>query len=320
MAYSGLRALTRLLSAQNTLSILIYHRVLARPDTFNPDDIDAQIFDRQMATLAACYNVLPLSEAVDALNANRLPPRAAAVTFDDGYADNFEVALPILQRHGVPATFFVASGFLDGGIMWNDKIIDCMRRCPSAVLDLDNLGLGSVQLESDQMRWHAAMNAIRKLKYFEPQARAQAVDAICDAASVSPPAGLMMTRTAVRQLRASGMEVGGHTLSHPILASLDDRAAEREIADNRDVLEQLIGEPVRLFAYPNGKPGHDYQRQHVAMVRKLGFKAAVSTAWGVARNGHDLYQLPRFTPWDTQPAKFALRLLHNQRRRNPVTV
>jgi hypothetical protein len=68
---------------------------------------------------------------------------------------------------------------------------------------------------------------------------------------------------------------------------------------------------VRLFAYPNGKPGRDYSREHVDMVRELGFEAAVSTAWGVGHAASDPYQLPRFTPWDKTPGRFALRLLHN---------
>lgn len=320
MAYPALRIVTRLLGSRGALSVLIYHRVLPRRDRFNPDDVDAGIFDWHMATLAACYNVLPLSEAVDALKADRLPPHAAAVTFDDGYADNFEVALPILKRHKVHATFFIASGFLDGGTMWNDKIIECMRRCETNPLDLRPLGFEIVQLDSEQDRWHAAQGLIRRLKYFEPAPREEAVAAICSLAPLSTASQLMLSSSALRQLAASGMEIGGHTVSHPILASLKGSAAEREIADNRDALEHITGQPVRLFAYPNGKPGQDYRREHVDLVRKLGFKAAVSTAWGAARSGGDLYQLPRFTPWDSRPAKFALRLLHNQTRRNPDQV
>lgn len=320
MAYPALRAATRLFSPRGTLSILIFHRVLAEPDSFNPDEIDASVFNRQVETLANCYQVLPLSEAVDALTANRLPARAAAITFDDGYADNFDVALPILQRHGVHATFFIASGFLDGGVMWNDKIIESIRHCESETLQLGPLGFGTLQLGQGAQRWQAAMNLIRQLKYLEPEPREQTVDAICRATRVKPPSNLMMTTSALRALASSGMEIGGHTVSHPILARLDPAAAEREIADNRSALEHITGQAIRLFAYPNGKPEQDYRREHVEAVRRLGFKAAVSTAWGVAHSRSDPYQLPRFTPWDTQPTKFALRLLQNQTRRNPVVV
>jgi peptidoglycan/xylan/chitin deacetylase (PgdA/CDA1 family) len=96
--------------------------------------------------------------------------------------------------------------------------------------------------------------------------------------------------------------------------------ARREIEESRDRLAAIINEPISLFAYPNGQPGRDYGPQHVRMVREAGFDAAVSTAAGVASSACDLFQLPRFTPWDRRPAKFALRLLLNRRNANPTTV
>ena len=88
------------------------------------------------------FNVIPLLDAVRHSAAGTLPPRAACITFDDGYADNAEVALPILQRHKLHATFFVATGFLNGGRMWNDTIIELVRRAPDGVLDFSAFGLG----------------------------------------------------------------------------------------------------------------------------------------------------------------------------------
>lgn len=317
MAYSALRAATYLMSARGTLSILIFHRVLAHHDNFNPDDIDATVFDRQIGFLADCYHVMRLDDAVDALLRGKLPPRAAVITFDDGYADNAEVALPIIQRHGVSATFFIASGFLDGGMMWNDKIIECVRRGEHRVVDLSRVGLGEIRLAPT---WQNAFDVIMRFKYLAPQAREEAIAALIEAAGISLPKKLMMTRAQVASLAARGMTIGAHTVHHPILASVDIETAEREIADNRAELEMITGEPVRLFAYPNGKPGQDYRREHVDLVRRLGFKAAVSTAWGVAHRASDVFQLPRFTPWDTRPHRFGLRLLHNQTRRVYATV
>ena len=317
MAYPALRAATYLMSARGTLSILIFHRVLARQDNFNPDDIDAEVFDRQIGFLAECYRVMALDEAVDALVRGKLPPRAAAITFDDGYADNAEVALPILKRHGITATFFVASGFLDGGMMWNDKIIECAKRGDNRIVDLARVDLGEVRLSPT---WQGAFDIIKKLKYLAPAAREEAIGMLIEAAGVTLPKNVMMARAQVANLTSNGMTVGAHTVHHPILASIALDEAEREIADNRAELEQITGEPVRLFAYPNGKPGHDYRREHVDLVRRLGFKAAVSTAWGVAQSSSDVFQLPRFTPWDTGPHRFGLRLLHNQTRRVYATV
>jgi peptidoglycan/xylan/chitin deacetylase (PgdA/CDA1 family) len=121
----------------------------------------------------------------------------------------------------------------------------------------------------------------------------------------------MMTTEQVRHLHASDMEIGAHTVTHPILAQLDPERAGSEIRESKTHLEAITGGRVTLFAYPNGKPGRDYRREHVGMVRELGFEAAVSTARGVAHAASDPFQLPRFTPWDRTPGKFLLRLYHN---------
>jgi peptidoglycan/xylan/chitin deacetylase (PgdA/CDA1 family) len=108
-----------------------------------------------------------------------------------------------------------------------------------------------------------------------------------------------------------GMEVGAHTVTHPILARLEDDVAYREIADGRDALRQITGEPISLFAYPNGVPRADYDERHVRMVERCGFAAACSTAPGVATRSTDRFQLPRFTPWDRARSRFAVRMARN---------
>ena len=256
-----------------------------------------------------------------AARAGKLPPRAAAcVTFDDGYADNAAVALPILRRRGVPATFFVATGFLDGGRMFNDSVIETVRRASGESLDGGSLGVGAVPIATMEARRAAIDVLIGALKYLpmgERQARVEALAAACGSAL---PTDLMMTGAQVRELVAGGMEVGGHTANHPILATLSPEEARAEIEDGRRRLEAITGAPVRLFAYPNGKPRQDYLPEHVRMVEEQGFEAAVSTAWGVSGPSSDLYQLPRFTPWDRTPARFLLRLLHNTFRRTSERV
>ncbi|HSW08976.1 polysaccharide deacetylase family protein [Aquabacterium sp.] len=295
------------------LSVLIFHRVLPEPDPLFPEEISAAQFDAICGWLAAWFNVLPLDQAVARLDAASLPPRALAITFDDGYADNHDVALPILQRHGLCATFFVATGFLDGGRMWNDTVIESLRRTPLARLDLDRLALplGAHDTATPAQRRQAIDTLIGRIKYLDIDARQNLVDDIAACAQVAPPTDLMMSSPQVRAMRAAGMGIGAHTVSHPILARLQPDAARAEMRASKQALEALLGEPVRLFAYPNGKPGEDYSPQSVALARELGFEAAVSTAWGAARRSTDRFQLPRFSPWDRTRARFGARLAHN---------
>lgn len=299
------------------LSVLIFHRVLPEVDPLFPHEMHAQRFDAACRWLARWFQVLPLDQAARQLREGCLPARAACITFDDGYADNCAVAMPILQRHGLTASFFIATGFLDGGRMWNDSIIESVRRCRYDKLDLGALGLGqeACSLATVAGRQSTIATLIDQIKYRPVDERLRIVSRLAQLASVQLPDDLMMTSDAVRTLRRGGMQIGAHTVTHPILARADAADAEREIVSSKQTLESLLQEPVTLFAYPNGKPGQDYCEQHVQMVRRTGFEAAVSTAPGVSSVGTDVFQMPRFTPWDRSQLRYGARLLANFRTR-----
>ena len=300
------------------LSILIFHRVLPRPDPLFPDLPDAVAFEVRMQWVKAWFNVLPLAQAIERLGAGTIPARALAITFDDGYADNEELAAPILKRLGMSATFFVATGFLGGGCMWNDQVIEALRGCAADTLDLGLLGLGSYSLASTEARRSAVSAVLTGIKHLEPARRQAAANAIAAAAGAPALPNLMMRPEQVRSLRALGMDVGAHTVTHPILTRLSRNAALDEMRTSKLELEHILGEPVRLFAYPNGVPVQDYAAEHANMARECGFDAAVSTAWGAASMASDRFQLPRFTPWDTARWRYGARLLGNFRRTEKV--
>lgn len=301
------------------LSVLIFHRVHARVDPLFPGEAHVHSFTRQMEWIKRWFNVLSLATAVEGLRGGRLPARPAVITFDDGYADNCTVALPILRSLGLTATFFVATGFLDGGRMWNDTLIETVRLARGPVLDLTSVGLDSYPVDTIERRQAAVHSLISRLKYVEPTERQRRVDAIAACAGVDLPDDLMLTAQQLREMAHAGMTVGGHTVNHPILTSLSDDQALAEMVDGRRRLEEIVGAPVRLFAYPNGKPDEDYAGAHVRLAREAGFDAAVSTAWGAARPGCDLYQIPRFSPWDRTAWRYGLRLADNLRRGDYAT-
>jgi peptidoglycan/xylan/chitin deacetylase (PgdA/CDA1 family) len=306
--------------AHARLSILIFHRVVARADPLFPEIPDAGQFERQMRWVARWFNVLPLTKAVQRLARGDLPARALAITFDDGYADNATVAAPLLRSLGLSATFFVTSGVLNGGRMWNDTVIEAVRAAARGTLDLSAHGLGVHEIGDAMSRRAAALQLIGAIKRDPAPRRAARVAAIAEAVGASLPDDLMMSSAQVRGLISLGMSVGAHTVTHPILSRVDDEAARFEIERGRDDLEQITGELIELFAYPNGVPGVDYEARHVQMVRSCGFAAALSTAHGCAARGADLFQLPRFTPWDRSQARYGLRMAANLLHRAPALV
>jgi peptidoglycan/xylan/chitin deacetylase (PgdA/CDA1 family) len=291
------------------LSILIYHRTLSAPDPILHDEIDAATFEGHMKLLASEFNVIPLGEACERLARGKLPARAACVTFDDGYADNEQVALPILKRFRIPATFFVSTGYSGGGIMFNDGVMEAVRRASAGTHDLSHLGLGVHQLGDSAMRRAAVDALIAHLKYRPAPERAGLVERLAEALCVPLPRNLMMSSAQLRRLHDEGMEIGAHTVNHPILAAVGEDEARAEIVGSKRALEAITGSPVTLFAYPNGKPGRDYGPQHVRIVREAGFAAAVSTIAGIAHRGSDPFQLPRFIPWGKDPLRLGVRLL-----------
>ena len=189
------------------LSVLIFHRVAARVDPLFPDDVDVRRFDEICTWLKRWFDVLPLDEAVLRLKTRTLPARAAVITFDDGYRDNCEVALPVLQRHDLCATFFIATGFLDGGCMWNDIVIEAVRRTNESVIDLRPLGIcGLARLDVGDMRQkRAAIDLVlRSLKYLPIDQRLDAALRMTALLGIRVPADNMMTSNQVRALRAAG--------------------------------------------------------------------------------------------------------------------
>lgn len=294
--------------ARGRLVILNFHRILESPDPMLASEPDAASFRWQMRVLADCFNVLPLHEALAALDAGRIPPRAVCITFDDGYRSTHDIALPILREFGFPATVFVTTGFIDTGSMWNDRILEALRTTTAQHLDLQDAGLGSYPLATLDERRAAIAVLTEKAKYLAPAKRQELVNRL-DLLGTRAYREPMLTRDMIRVLASQHIEIGAHTVSHPILTSLPDANALQEMVESKRELEAIIGRPVRYFAYPNGKRGLDFDERHVAMAREAGFEAAFTTAHGAAGNPDDRHALPRSRPWDTTRPFYVLRML-----------
>jgi len=293
------------------LSVLVFHRVLPAKDPLFPEILCAAEFDQLLGFLKQSWKVIGLDEAVQQIKGNGLPARALAITFDDGYADNAEIAVPILVRHGLRATFFIATEFLDGGRMWNDTVIEALRAAKGGDLDLSSLGFGVLPLASDVERRQAIDFLLPRIKYLDLEKRAQIVDAVGTRIGMPLPSDLMMRGEQVKAIRDQGMDIGAHTATHPILKGLSPERAREEIVGSKHALEELLGETVGLFAYPNGKAGVDYEQIHADFAKEAGFVAAASTRAGVLTPEGDLFHIPRFTPWDRDNLRFGLRLCKN---------
>lgn len=261
--------------------ILCYHGFA---ETQRAGCVSAAEFRRQLAYLTEHYTIVPLGEIVRALEAGApLPTRAVAITVDDGYRNFLTVALPILREFGVPATLAVCSTLTaEVGWIWADRF---QWLCDHAA-GVEELEAARRQETLLSLKRDSIARRDARIAEFEERAGVEI--------PVSPPTQLaLMSPSEVREVAASGLvEIAAHTCTHPIVARLDDEAARREISDCKGALEEIAGEPVTTFVYPNGLAG-DYLPQHAQVVRDAGYTAALVSSFGLVQRGASPYSLPR---------------------------
>ena len=290
------------------LAVLIYHRVGREADPLRPRMATASEFRGQMRVLARYFRPYMLAEGLRLLREGRLPSRSVAVTFDDGYADNVQVALPILREEGIPATFFIATSYLDGGRMWNDTVIEAVRRLVPGVHPFRYAGIDSIEVPHSLDRRALVLQLLGAIKHLPQGDRQASADALAGLVGQPLPGSLMMRREDMLTLAEAGMDIGGHTRSHPILSGLSAAGAEEEIAGGLDDIAAVTGRRPVLFAYPNGRRGVDYGDREVGLVRSLGLLAALVTNRGIVTRDSDLLQAPRLTPLHRRAGRFGLAL------------
>jgi len=301
--------LQRLGLKRSDLAVLTYHKVVSHAPPYLPGEFCNSTFDWQIRLLKTYFSVLSLSTAIELMNLDKLPPLAVAITFDDGYKNNFTEAMPILRNYRVPATIFIATRFINGGAMWNDVINECIRSTKIVHLDLRDIGLGSYSLISADERVLAIDEIKAGLKYVGEEKRRQSVSEIQRRCNVSLDSHLMMGKEELYGLSEFNIDIGAHSVSHPILSIIPDEEARQEISNSKLELERLSSIPVRFFAYPNGKPQKDFNDKHTQMVAASGYLAAFSSQYGTANKSLDQFALPRISVWGENAAQFILHIV-----------
>jgi peptidoglycan/xylan/chitin deacetylase (PgdA/CDA1 family) len=298
--HSGLLRLADLARRSDAL-VLRYHAITPGPDevAYATPDICLPVaaLRVQMAFVRRAYTVIPLAELVERVAGGApLPPRALAITFDDGYADNHDLALPVLARLGLTATVYVTTDSLEGGPpLWMAAVRALVLGSRGPALRVP--GLDPIALGPAGSRGPAARTLTRALV---PLAAAERADRIAAAAADAAVdleralTGTMMTWSHVRALARAGWTIGAHTMTHANVALAGPAAAEAEIAGARAAIAAAVGDPVVHFAYPNTGGAHRYFDDAVGgVLRRLGFRSAVTSRAGSVRAGSDPFVLPR---------------------------
>jgi peptidoglycan/xylan/chitin deacetylase (PgdA/CDA1 family) len=279
-------------------AVIYFHRVLTAPNPYFPDDPTVEELDLLLTILGECFRFASLQEIATRRCVTNNEKPMLGISFDDGYEDNYTHALPVLEKHGVKATFFVSSAGTREGILWQDKIIQCVEKVDGnpAYLNIggDNYsGLSNLDIASNLMR------SMKRQKVAE---REQTLDAwVCDI-GLKGFDRIMMTEKQIKTLADKGHHIGGHTHNHAILSAESIRFAKSEITENKEFLERVIQRPINLFCYPNGHPQLDINLDvHPQMLKEAGYIAAFTTLDGGIGMGDDPMLLPRFLPYRKNP-------------------
>jgi peptidoglycan/xylan/chitin deacetylase (PgdA/CDA1 family) len=295
--------------------VLMYHRV-ARVG-HDPWDLAVapDRFADQIERLARQRRIVELDWLAAELAAGRSPRNVAAITFDDGYLDVLENAVPVLERHGAPATFYLPTRLLGRpGEFWWDAIVRVILGAPELPAEFVlPFGTGPRRYATPERptgpRTDLHLAVWRDLQLCEDAERRDivaALEAQVPAARPAPPGDRPMTLAETERLVASPIAtIGAHTLTHPSLPARPAADLEHEVVTSCRDAAEIAGRPVRGFAYPYG----NYDARARAAVRKAGLAHAVTTEHGRALPGGDPNRLPRIQVGDWDGAAFSERLL-----------
>jgi peptidoglycan/xylan/chitin deacetylase (PgdA/CDA1 family) len=275
----------------------MYHRFSNDPHP-EPTVIDAATFDWQVREIRRWFNPVTLGDYLKKVReTGRVPPRTAIITVDDGYRDFHEIAYPILRKHGVRATFFVTVNFIEKKIwLWPDILRFALKNAQEKTISFSfestSFKVPTGDPESIRREWESLSDFCIRL---DDDKKWDLISKLLAAARVDLPQEPIteyapVTWEQIREMKEGGIEIGSHTMNHPILSKVrDERRLREEIGGSREAIEERIGDCVATFCYPNGTPW-DIDERVVAIVKEAGYHGAVVT---VGTPTNDLYRIPR---------------------------
>jgi peptidoglycan/xylan/chitin deacetylase (PgdA/CDA1 family) len=276
--------------------VLCYHG-LKRDDDVVEDWllVSESCFVRQMAYIAARFRCISLEQGMAELSGGSLPRASVCVTFDDGYRSNLSLALPILETFGIPATIYLATGFIGTArSLWTSRLLHGLSSGPPRSVTLEHFGLPALYFgKGRHARVHSFLEALKLLPAAQRRSVVMHLDALAGGDIHVPEAFSFLDWDEVRTLAAHPLiTIGAHTVDHEILSTLPDKDILPQISGSRDDVSAALGATPATFAYPNGR-AIDYDDRAVAALRMTGFTSAVTTIRGLNVNGVDPLEVRR---------------------------
>lgn len=275
--------------------ILMFHKINDERDPQNLT-IPPSVFDQILTEIKKKHKVVFLETLFDA-NGDLIVDDSVkfAITFDDGYRDNYDEAYPLLQKHNVPATIYLSYGHMTGELsFWYERVMSALHNTKKNFIDLKSIGFEKFDLESQNDQDFAINRIMLWLKNFPSKEREKKCDSIIDLLEIDPAdlkVSPMLTWGMVDEMKKNNVNFGSHTLTHPILSRENRGTIEKEVVESKKNLEEKTGQMMKGFAYPNGR-AEDYNDTVLEFTSNT-YQHACTTTSGINYAGQDPYQLKR---------------------------
>lgn len=236
----------------NGPQVLMYHRVTR--DEKVPG-ITPQIFEKHLQLLSKYYQVVDIDTAINTSKLESTAQAQVVLTFDDGYYDFYTQAWPLLKKYNLPASIYITTDFIEGGMwMWPDKVREILNQSALDNITLPNIGELSLSAEHYENNWHRISDYCLPMLETERSAYIDELALLFDVELPSRPPKRFsgLTWSQLQEMQADGLNIGSHTLSHPILTRISQEHLERELVQSKQIIEEKLTTTVKGICYPNG--------------------------------------------------------------------
>lgn len=306
--YTGLNRLYARCFNRSAARIILYHKVNDDINSFFPP-VTIRHFKEHIEYLAENYSVVSLSGIAGfAGGRTELPERSVAVTFDDGYSDIYENVLPFIKKHGYPVTVFLTSDCVKNqSVMWTDRLHQYFLRTTVKQIKLDIPDGVEFYLRNFEERKKACLRIKEYLKSVDEGEKHRIFDLLREKLSINVDDDmpeLMLTESQAVELNKSGVEIGSHSMTHPVLTKITGDKAREEIVISKAIIEKMIGSPVSCFSYPAGIYSAPIKNE----VINAGYLYACGVGGGMVHMGDDIFALNRIYITDCPVYIFAVEV------------
>jgi peptidoglycan/xylan/chitin deacetylase (PgdA/CDA1 family) len=299
--YSGMDRVLKGKKAQ-TLWILRYHSV----SDYHKDQnfryltpsiaVSPAVFETHIAFLSRNYRIISLADIAAWISGTTsLPRQAVAITFDDGYRDNYRYAYPILKKYGATATFYVVTDAIGNAEpLWTAEVRDIVYRASQKHITLDSIGSKRIDVSDERAKKQSIQSIGRIMRSADKKTRSKIVREMREKLTSGENGFLyqvMMSWDELREMKRGGMCIGSHTMSHPLLPEISPEEASIEIAGSKAKIEEELNAPVAHFSYPNPGESTHVNEAVKTLVRQAGYLTARTSSKGSVHQDSDLFAL-----------------------------